>query len=83
VAAFNVPVSNPATAGFGSARGMTVLATYRLCTDASQSLPNDLDAGITKSVVNPVKPDPRDLKGFADFFDHHKSRFAIGHRHQR
>ena len=76
-AALNVPVSIPATAGEGGAWGMAVLAAYMLSADTNQSLPDYLDARIAKSIGKPVKPDPRDVKGFAEFFARHKKGLAI------
>jgi sugar (pentulose or hexulose) kinase len=75
-AALNVPVSIPATAGEGGAWGMAVLAAYML-TNGSQTLPDFLEAKIAKSIGKPVKPDPRDVKGFAEFFARHKQGLAI------
>jgi sugar (pentulose or hexulose) kinase len=75
-AALNVPVSIPATAGEGGAWGMAVLAAYMLG-NGSQTLPDFLDATIAKSIGKPVKPDPRDVKGFAEFFARHKQGLAI------
>ncbi|HEX7544636.1 MAG TPA: FGGY-family carbohydrate kinase, partial [Candidatus Limnocylindrales bacterium] len=71
-AALNVPVSIPATAGEGGAWGMAVLAAYMLGADAKQSLPDYLDERIAKSIGKPVKPDPRDVQGFTEFFARHK-----------
>ncbi len=76
-AALNVPVSIPATAGEGGAWGMAVLAAYVLRADVKQSLPDYLDERIAKSIGKPVKPDPRDVKGFAEFFARHKQGLAI------
>ena len=76
-AALNVPVSIPATAGEGGAWGMAVLAAYMLRSDAKESLPDYLDARIAKSIGKPVNPDPRDVKGFAEFFARHKKGLAI------
>lgn len=76
-AALNVPVSIPATAGEGGAWGMAVLAGYMLRADARQSLPDYLDERIAKSIGKPVHPDPRDVKGFAEFFARHKAGLAI------
>jgi len=75
-AALNVPVSIPATAGEGGAWGMAVLAAYMLDAD-TQSLPNYLDARIAKSIGRPIRPEPRDVKGFAEFFARHKKGLAI------
>ena len=76
-AALNVPVSIPATAGEGGAWGMAVLAGYMLRADANQSLPDYLDVRIAKSIGKPVNPDPRDVKGFTEFFARHKKGLAI------
>ncbi len=76
-AALNVPVSIPATAGEGGAWGMAVLAAYTLAEGATQSLPDYLDARIAKSIGKPVKPEPRDVKGFAEFFARHARGLAI------
>ncbi len=76
-AALNVPVSIPATAGEGGAWGVAVLAGYMLRSDAEQSLPDYLDERIAKSIGAPVSPDPRDVKGFTEFFARHKSGLAI------
>jgi sugar (pentulose or hexulose) kinase len=76
-AALNVPVSIPATAGEGGAWGMAVLAAYMLRADAKQSLPDYLDERIAKSIGKPVKPDPRDVRGFAEFFARHKKGLAV------
>jgi sugar (pentulose or hexulose) kinase len=76
-AALNVPVSIPATAGEGGAWGMAVLAAYMLRADAKQSLPDYLDERIAKSIGKPVKPDPRDVKGFAEFFARHRKGLAV------
>jgi sugar (pentulose or hexulose) kinase len=76
-AALNVPVSIPATAGEGGAWGMAVLAAYMLGADAKQSLPDYLDARIAKSIGTPVRPEPRDVKGFAEFFARHTKGLAI------
>jgi sugar (pentulose or hexulose) kinase len=76
-AALNVPVSIPATAGEGGAWGMAVLAAYMLGADAKQSLPDYLDERIAKSIGKPVKPDPRDVQGFTEFFARHKKGLAI------
>jgi len=76
-AALNVPVSIPATAGEGGAWGMAVLAAYMLRADVKQSLPDYLDERIASSIGAPIKPDPRDVKGFAEFFARHKNGLAI------
>jgi hypothetical protein len=56
---------------------MAVLAAYMLRSDAKQSLPDYLDVLISKSIGAPVKPDPRDVKGFEAFFERHKKGLAI------
>jgi sugar (pentulose or hexulose) kinase len=76
-AALNVPVSIPATAGEGGAWGMAVLAGYMLRTDTGESLPDYLDERIARSIGAPVKPDPRDVQGFEEFFARHRKGLAI------
>jgi sugar (pentulose or hexulose) kinase len=76
-AALNVPVSIPATAGEGGAWGMAVLAAYMLREDASQSLPDYLDARIASSIGAAVTPDPADVAGFEAFFARHRRGLAI------
>ncbi len=76
-AALNVPVSIPATAGEGGAWGMAVLAAYMLRTEATQSLADYLDERISSSIGAPVKPDPRDVAGFAEYFARHEKGLAI------
>ncbi len=76
-AALDVPVSIPATAGEGGAWGMAVLAAFMLRADPGQSLPDYLDERIAGSIGEPVKPDPRDVKGFEAFFARHASGLAI------
>ena len=76
-AALGVPVSISATAGEGGAWGMAVLAAYMLRADVGQSLPDYLDERINKGIGKPVKPDPRDVQGFAEYFARHKKGLAI------
>jgi sugar (pentulose or hexulose) kinase len=76
-AALGVPVSIPATAGEGGAWGMAVLAAYMLRADPEQSLPDYLDERINKSIGPPVRPDPRDVRGFEEFFARHTRGLAI------
>jgi sugar (pentulose or hexulose) kinase len=76
-AALNVPVSIPATAGEGGAWGMAVLGAYMLSAEGKQPLPDYLDERIAKSIGKPVAPDPRDVKGFDEFFARHKKGLAI------
>jgi len=76
-AALDVPVSIPAMAAEGGAWGMAVLAAYMLRPDAGQSLPDYLDERIARSIGEPVDPDPRDVKGFAEFFTRHRKGLAI------
>jgi hypothetical protein len=56
---------------------MAVLADYMLSADAKQSLPDYLDERIAGSIGKPVKPDPRDVEGFTEFFARHKRGLAI------
>ncbi len=76
-AALNVPVSIPDTAGEGGAWGMAVLAAYLLRSDAEQSLADYLDLHIANRIGKPVHPDPRDVKGFCEFFARHAKGLAI------
>lgn len=75
-AALNVPVSIPATAGEGGAWGMAVLASY-MKSEGAKSLPDYLDALIAESIGEPVRPDPRDVRGFNEFFASHAKGLAI------
>jgi sugar (pentulose or hexulose) kinase len=76
-AALNVPVSIPATAGEGGAWGMAVLADYMLRANAKQSLADYLDEWIASSIGKPIEPDPRDVKGFAQYYARHEKGLAI------
>lgn len=76
-AALDVPVSIPPTAGEGGAWGMAVLAAYMLRADDEQSLPDYLDEQIGESISEPIKPDPRDVQGFEEFFARHQEGLAI------
>jgi sugar (pentulose or hexulose) kinase len=76
-AALDVPVSIPETAGEGGAWGMAVLAAYLIRPDAKQSLPDYLDTRIASRIGKPVKPDPRDVRGFAEFFARHAKGLAV------
>ncbi len=76
-AALDVPVSIPATAGEGGAWGMAVLAAYMLDGGRKQSLPDYLDARIAKSIGEAVMPDPRDVKGFVEFFARHAKGLVV------
>jgi sugar (pentulose or hexulose) kinase len=76
-AALDAPVSISATAGEGGAWGMAVLAAYMLRADEAQTLPEYLDERIAHSVGRPIKPDPRDVAGFEEFFERHTKGLAI------
>jgi len=76
-AALNVPVSVPATGGEGGAWGMALLAAYLLRSDPKQSLPDYLDALIATSMGKPIKPDARDVQGFAEFFARHQRGLIV------
>jgi hypothetical protein len=56
---------------------MAVLAAYMLRPDEKQTLPDFLDARISRSIGAPVKPDPRDVKGFAEFFARHEKGLSV------
>lgn len=81
-AALDVPVSIPATAGEGGAWGMAVLGAYMLLAESRgaeprPSLADFLDQQISASIGEPVQPDPRDVKGFDEFFARHARGLAI------
>jgi sugar (pentulose or hexulose) kinase len=76
-AALNVPVSIPTTAGEGGSWGMALLAAFMLRKDQEQSLPDFLDARIASAIGRPVLPLPRDVEGFAEFFQRHSRGLAI------
>lgn len=76
-AALGVPVSIPSTAGEGGAWGMAVLAAYMSETPGGQSLPDFLDARLAGSIGQPTPADPRDVAGFAAFFERHRKGLAI------
>ncbi len=76
-AALGVPVSVPATAGEGGAWGMALLAAYMLRDDEAEALPDYLDSRIAGTIGKPVQPNPRDVAGFAEFFERHKKGLAI------
>jgi hypothetical protein len=56
---------------------MAVLAAYMLRADETQTLPEYLDERIAHSVGRPIKPDPRDVAGFEEFFERHTKGLAI------
>ncbi|HEV8547633.1 MAG TPA: FGGY-family carbohydrate kinase, partial [Polyangiaceae bacterium] len=76
-AALGAPVSIPATAGEGGAWGMAVLAAYMVRTDTNETLADYLDRRIAKAIGKPVLPDPRDVQGFAQFFERHRRGLVI------
>lgn len=76
-AALNVPVSIPTTAGEGGSWGMALLAGFMLRKDQEQSLPDFLDARIASAIGRPVLPLPRDVEGFAEFYQRHRRGLAI------
>jgi hypothetical protein len=54
-----------------------VLAAYMLDAGAKQSLPDYLDARIATRIGVPVRPEPQDVKGFAEFFRRHARGLAV------
>jgi len=76
-AALNVPVSIPMTAGEGGAWGMAVLAAFLLRDDRGQSLADFLDQHIASSIGVPIRPEARDVAGFASFFRRHARGLTI------
>ena len=53
------------------------LAAYMLRADTKQSLPDYLDARISKSIGKPIGPHPSDVQGFAEFFARHTQGLSI------
>lgn len=76
-AALGVPVSVPSTAAEGGAWGMALLAAYALEGAGRSSLSDFLEARIAGSVGAAVAPEPRDVAGFAAFFERHQRGLAI------
>jgi len=76
-AALETPVSLPATAGEGGAWGMALLAAYMARTDPGQALPDFLDERIAASIGKPVRPEPRDVEGFRQFYARHRKGLAV------
>lgn len=76
-AALDVPVSISSTAGEGGAWGMAVLAAYMLQGPEALTLADYLDQRIAGSIGKPLRPDPKDVQGFAEFFARHKMGLAI------
>jgi sugar (pentulose or hexulose) kinase len=76
-AALDIPVSIPSTAGEGGAWGMAVLAAFMLRIDTTQTLADYIDARISGRIGEPVRPDPRDVAGFEEFFARHARGLAI------
>ena len=75
-AALNTPVSLPATAGEGGAWGMALLAAFMVRESQAQSLPDYLDERLRGSIGKAVRPDPREVEGFNQFFARHKASLA-------
>jgi len=56
---------------------MAVLAAYMLSASTEPSLADYLDQRIARSIGKPVRPDPRDVRGFSEFFARHTQGLAI------
>ena len=76
-AALDIPVSIPSTAGEGGAWGMAVLAAFMLQVNTGKSLADYLDDRISGRIGEPIRPDPRDVAGFEEFFARHARGLAI------
>ena len=76
-AALNIPVSVPPTAGEGGAWGMALLAAFMVRENRSQSLPDYLGERIASTIGAPVRPDPRDVAGFREFYARHRKGLAV------
>ncbi len=74
----NTPVSVMETAGEGGAWGIALLAAYMLYHGENEPL----EAYLTNKVFageigTTVKPDPRDIDGFAEFMKRYKKGLVI------
>jgi sugar (pentulose or hexulose) kinase len=76
-AALDTPVGLPETAGEGGAWGMALLAAFMVRGNAAQSLPEYLDQRIAGSIGKAVRPEPRDVAGFREFFARHQRGLAV------
>jgi sugar (pentulose or hexulose) kinase len=76
-AATNIPVSLPETAGEGGSWGMALLAAFMVREDREQALPDFLDTLIAGSIGTAVKPDPKDVAGFDEFFQRYHAGLSI------
>lgn len=76
-AATNAPVSILETAGEGGAWGIALLASYMVQKKAGETLPEFLKPIFAGSMGAAVKPDPKDVAGFNQFFERYHKGLAI------
>jgi len=76
-AATNAPVSTLETAGEGGAWGIALLASYMVQKKGGETLPEFLKPIFAGSMGEAVKPDPKDVAGFNEFFERYHKGLAI------
>jgi len=76
-AATNAPVSTLETAGEGGAWGIALLASYMVQKKDGETLPEFLKPIFAGSMGEAVKPDPKDVAGFNEFFERYHKGLAI------
>ena len=76
-AATNAPVSILETAGEGGAWGIALLASYMVRKKEGETLPEFLKPIFAGSMGAAVKPDPKDVAGFNEFFERYHKGLAI------
>jgi len=77
-AAMKVPVSVMSTAGEGGAWGMALLAKYKMCKSADESLETYLSNKVfAGKKAETISPDQRDVDGFAAFMERYKKGLTI------
>lgn len=76
-AATKSAVSLLETAGEGGAWGMALLAGFVVREDHSQSLPSFLDRVFSATPTSVVKPDPKDVEGFNQYYKRYVAGLSI------
>jgi hypothetical protein len=56
---------------------MALLAAYMHAHGKRQTLPDYLDSHISGSLGQPMRPDPKDVAGFRDYFARYRGGLAI------
>jgi hypothetical protein len=56
---------------------MALLAAYMIRGKDTHALPDYLDSLIAGSIGKAVKPDPKDVAGFQEYFERYKKGLAI------